>query len=216
MEERIDNLTPGGPYPGAAWLNRLVDTVNNLQDRLNALEQHDPAAPRMAVIPVRRGDTIDGRDGWFAGRRFYPPADVGDSGDLEARHVGTAAEGDDCYVVDVGHLPGVELGVALSMHPDGKPVLAISLRMIPVDLTQDGGDGGDQSAYCSFTYAVKYAGTTTVIATEVELTGNGNRWVKTAMTAGTKGWGYFAADGAFVLLFADERAAAQKDCEVPA
>lgn len=82
--------------------------------------------------------------------------------------------------------------------------------LIPVRLTQDGGSAGNRTTQCSFTYTVKDQTNTITYGTGIALTGNGNRVVNAAMTAGTYGMAYF--DGSTVtLIFADERIT-QKNC----
>lgn len=83
--------------------------------------------------------------------------------------------------------------------------------IFPVKLTQTGGSAGTSSAQCSFTYTVKDITEGQTLGVSIAMTGNGNRIVNAAMTAGTYGLAYWFLDGTLKLIWCDERVS-QTNC----
>lgn len=143
-------------------------------------------------------------------------SDVSVSGDLGVSDLGVS--GAACLVLNAPeqgvstHDIGTNTywpGVVLKVNADGKAVVMInrggSSGIIPVRLTQTGGSAGNATTPCSFSYTVKDITNTDTFGTSIAMTGNGQRVVNAAMTAGTYGMAYFHTDGTIRLMWADEK-----------
>jgi hypothetical protein len=103
---------------------------------------------------------------------------------------------------------GLNVGAGLSvpLATGGVARIPVSKEgLIPVALTQTGGSAGTSSVQCSFTYTVKDINSIETLGTSIAMTGNGQRVVNAAMTAGTYGLAYRGGDGLIKLIWADER-----------
>lgn len=226
-------VRPSGTIPRSEF-GKLVmsQQIQQLQDAVNSQAHTIPNTPAPhrpfghLIVMAQITNAADG-GGIYAARRCYvsdsnvavfdpsdpaAPADIiTDGGDDDLLVINPNEAGASFHLLSDGdYIPVYMTGLSYGELEIAIAIVDTQPKLTPVRITSDGGSAGNKTTQCSFTYTVKDITNTITLATGVAMTGNGQRVVNAAMTAGTYGMAYIS--GATVtLIWADERIT-QKNC----